>query len=288
MYTRCSHCGTVFRVTGQQLKAGGGQVQCGQCERQFDAFATLTSRPPATVPGTPPPAVAAPIAAPAPPPASAAAMAEGRDPADSAPAPDTTPAGDPAPPPGAPPPGAPPPAPAEPALALPADLFGPRRPAARAPWAAGSALLALLLLVQGAWFHATTVALQLPALRPALEAFCAATRCHLGYARLPDQLAIDASDLQVVDPAQPGRVLLTASIRNRADFPQELPLLELTLSGAGGASMRRVLLPAEYVDGALWVPARGALAPNEELPVRVYLDAGTLQPSDYRLYLFFG
>lgn len=57
MYTRCPHCATVYRVTPQQLQASGGQVKCGRCQAQFDAFTTLA----AERPGTPAePAAAAP------------------------------------------------------------------------------------------------------------------------------------------------------------------------------------------------------------------------------------
>jgi len=43
MYTRCPHCATVFRVTPQQLQASSGQVKCGRCQAQFDAFASLAA-----------------------------------------------------------------------------------------------------------------------------------------------------------------------------------------------------------------------------------------------------
>lgn len=43
MYTRCPHCATVYRVTPQQLQASSGQVKCGRCQAQFDAFASLAA-----------------------------------------------------------------------------------------------------------------------------------------------------------------------------------------------------------------------------------------------------
>ena len=43
MYTRCPHCDTVYRVTPQQLQASSGQVKCGRCQAQFDAFSTLAA-----------------------------------------------------------------------------------------------------------------------------------------------------------------------------------------------------------------------------------------------------
>lgn len=45
MLTVCSHCQTRFKVTHAQLKAAGGQVRCGKCDRVFDAYASLDEGP---------------------------------------------------------------------------------------------------------------------------------------------------------------------------------------------------------------------------------------------------
>lgn len=41
MYTRCSECETLFRVSREQLNAARGQVRCGHCGMVFDALASL-------------------------------------------------------------------------------------------------------------------------------------------------------------------------------------------------------------------------------------------------------
>jgi len=46
LFTRCPDCDTVFRVTTRHLQASGGQVRCGRCDAVFDAFASLTAKPP--------------------------------------------------------------------------------------------------------------------------------------------------------------------------------------------------------------------------------------------------
>jgi predicted Zn finger-like uncharacterized protein len=38
MRTRCPECGTVFRVTSEQLRRKAGKVRCGQCQAVFNAF----------------------------------------------------------------------------------------------------------------------------------------------------------------------------------------------------------------------------------------------------------
>src|SRR4029078_10337891 len=36
-FTRCPGCGTIFRVTAEQLALREGQVRCGHCRAVFDA-----------------------------------------------------------------------------------------------------------------------------------------------------------------------------------------------------------------------------------------------------------
>ena len=50
MFTRCTHCDSVFRVTLPQLQSSGGQVRCGQCGGIFDAFVHLTAIEPSSAP----------------------------------------------------------------------------------------------------------------------------------------------------------------------------------------------------------------------------------------------
>lgn len=41
MQTTCLHCGSVFRITDQQLEIARGQVRCNQCMQVFNALLTL-------------------------------------------------------------------------------------------------------------------------------------------------------------------------------------------------------------------------------------------------------
>lgn len=47
--TRCPACGTVFRVTAEQLRLKAGKVRCGHCQTVFNAFDHLQADEPATV-----------------------------------------------------------------------------------------------------------------------------------------------------------------------------------------------------------------------------------------------
>jgi len=49
MYTSCPECGTVFRISTNELRVAEGFVRCGHCSATFNAIATLTDEPPPTV-----------------------------------------------------------------------------------------------------------------------------------------------------------------------------------------------------------------------------------------------
>jgi hypothetical protein len=172
-------------------------------------------------------------------------------------------------------------------LTLPPEVFGAEAGnTRRGPWALACLGAALVLAAQAAWFFPVQLGLQLPGLRPLLVQYCALTGCKAELPQAPDLLFIEASDLQLLDPARPNEVLLTASVRNRAGFEQALPLLELTLTdGANRTAARKVFEPAEYLGTSL-EPHHG-IGAGQELSVRLYLDTGEVKAAGYRLYLFF-
>ena len=45
MFTQCSKCETVFRLSAEVLRAAGGQVRCGKCGEIFNALAHLAEDP---------------------------------------------------------------------------------------------------------------------------------------------------------------------------------------------------------------------------------------------------
>ncbi len=287
MYTRCPHCETHFRVSREQLQVSSGQVRCGRCQRAFDAFATLTSHPPA-VPG-PTKEGPAPSGQ-----AAGALILESRLAANSSIRPSATelgvqtgahsadarPASQPGPSRGGE---------REP-LTLPDDLFSPAAvPQAHGGswlWLSGSLTLVLALSAQALYIFPTELFGRFPQVRPLLTEACVWIHCDLALPRIPDQLFIEASDLQVLDTTRPAEVLLTATIRNRAAVTQELPLIELTLlDRLNQTSARKVFHPVDYVDKSRET-GRG-IASNQEVQVKLYLDTGDIRPAGYRLYIFF-
>jgi predicted Zn finger-like uncharacterized protein len=321
MLTRCPHCQTHFRVTPEQLKARQGQVRCGACQGVFNALDSLAdeSQLPPHHPLTEVDAAEEPTQATAPPPAEDAAeqaaaplptdapteagmeepaTGEGAAPAEAATdatqAPEET-------------------APAEesrrsrdgesaaveadaeetsttPAEA-PADIVAPPigvdslppPPPRRWPWIVGTLLLLALATLQLLFIFRIELAVVAPELRPALAAGCELIGCALPRPRKPELVGIDASDLA---PAGRERLLLTATLRNRAPFDQEYPHLELTLTDTSDAALvRKVLVPADYLPTDR--PAQAGFAAGGELALKLDIDAPGVPAVGYRLYLFY-
>jgi predicted Zn finger-like uncharacterized protein len=291
MFTRCSHCGATFRVTLDQLQSSSGQVRCGVCEQVFDAFVALSANDPRA--GGPRIAVEhvelSRVPVEAQPVETIEAGPVERYEAQSRALDLDLSDGETAPPPGEPvatadlPPPAPDPDAGRP---FPHEPFALPRPVARtSPMLIALALLLVAALgLQGAYFFRSDIAAFWPGSRPLLEAACARLRCAVPLPRLADRLTIETSDLQALDPSRPNRVVLTATIRNRAGLDQAWPMLELTLTNARDQmSARKVFTPAEYLEGG--ASARG-IAANAEAGIRLRLDTGDIVAAGYRIYLF--
>ncbi len=163
--------------------------------------------------------------------------------------------------------------------------FAPSQPSRMsAGLVASAAVLALLLIAQGAYLLRAAIADAAPSMRPALETACGWVHCTIALPRLTDRLTIESSDLQALDPLHPNLVTVTATIRNRARVEQAFPLLELTLTDAREeVAARKVFGPNEYLS----VARIGAgVAANAELGVRLRLDTADIVATGYRLYLF--
>ncbi|MBI4753903.1 MAG: DUF3426 domain-containing protein [Betaproteobacteria bacterium] len=315
--TRCPGCETLFRVTREQLQMRDGRVRCGQCGHVFNALHTLLE--PSTIPAEAalpgygeghdqaseggPAATAGDAArqardAMAAERARAASLVEvlpikrvpqvrgagPRRPKDSARRADAQVID------------------AEPIReAAQSDAF-PDEPAAvddealeelnrqRARrtavlWSIGVALLALLLLVQSVYVFRAELATRVPGVRPHLERLCAALDCTVPLPHRPDLVSIEASELRP-DPRQAGRLVLTATVRNRAGFVQDFPHLELTLTDMRDEAVaRRVFEPAQYLPAA--ASAQQGFAASSEVAVHLVLELTGLEATGYRVYLFY-
>jgi len=294
MITRCPSCQTHFRVHAEQLAARGGQVRCGKCSRVFDALDHLIEEivPAQEYAAMRGPGAAAELSREAAPAQAADAGARLPQPAIAASADtaaETTDAGIAA---------AAVPEPAQPsrveAAAAPgADSFdfgpiaaaGPVEQPRRWPWLLGALLLLLALLAQAAYHYRSAIVVLVPEAKPHAVALCATLGCDLPLPRRIELMSIEASDLQA-DTTNPDVMVLTATLKNRATFEQQLPSLELTLTDAQDQQVvRRVLAPQDYVGKA--ANAQAGFAANTEIAIRVFIEGSQVKATGYRLYLFY-
>jgi predicted Zn finger-like uncharacterized protein len=301
MITHCPSCHTHFRVHAEQLAARAGQVRCGKCNRVFDALEYLIEEVGAarelpamqelapkvaavaaeTVPELAPEAdVGAKLHAPA----TAVSTDEDVETTqaeigtfelavhESAPEPRED-------------------VDVEPAYGANSFDFGPiaaadpARRARRWPWLLGALLLLLILLAQASYHYRSALLVLFPEAKPYAVTLCASLGCELSLPRRIEQMSIDASDLQA-DTANPNIMVLSATLRNRAVFEQQLPSLELTLTDAQDQPVvRRVLAPKDYIGKA--ADTQTGFAANSEIAIKLFIEGSQVKATGYRLYLFY-
>ncbi len=108
--------------------------------------------------------------------------------------------------------------------------------------------------------------------RPWMEQGCAFLGCSLPAWREPTAFAVLSREIQP-HPSNPQALLVTATFRNDALWPQAWPVLELALTDLDGSHIGlRRFQPAEYLGGT---PGRDALAPGQSATVALeILDPG--------------
>ncbi len=151
-------------------------------------------------------------------------------------------------------------------------------------WAFGILLLVIALAAQGIYFYRGEIAARVPEARPYLNKMCEYFRCTVALPQNPRQISIEASDMQATDPANPGQIALTATLRNQATNALGFPALDVVLTNVKEHTVaRRIFLPADYLDGGR--DPRTGIQPNAEVTVRLNLETGDLGAAGFRLDL---
>ncbi|MBL8414647.1 MAG: DUF3426 domain-containing protein [Propionivibrio sp.] len=164
-------------------------------------------------------------------------------------------------------------------VALPVDK------AARWPFVLAALLLALALAGQIVFRFRSEIAITTPSMRPLLELLSEALGAEVPLPRHVELVSIETSDLQT-DPAHGNLLILNATLRNRANYAQAFPSLELTLTDTQDfAIARRVFPPEEYLSPS--VAADQPFAANTDVAVRLWIEASDIGASGYRLYVFY-
>ena len=176
------------------------------------------------------------------------------------------------------------------------------------PWMVGAFVLLLTLLCQpvlfryqlayfaGDDFHTDgfgihgSLSQALTELGAELVVLCNRAHCPgrhdlLNYS---DNMSIESSELQA-DPTRPTVVVLNAVLHSQAKFPQNFPVLELTLTDADDkATARRTFKPAEYLPNKSDIAnIEHGMPPGSEVTIKLYLDTQTIKAIGYRLYVYY-
>lgn len=154
----------------------------------------------------------------------------------------------------------------------------------RSGWAFGSVLLLFVLAAQGVYFYRGDIVAVAPETRPYLDRMCELLDCTAALPQRPQLVSIEASDMQAIDPARPGVIALTATLRSRAATALGYPALDVVLTDTKEhAVARRIFLPAEYLGADRDVNA--GIPPNAEVTIRLDIDSGALGAAGFRLDL---
>jgi predicted Zn finger-like uncharacterized protein len=229
MYSQCPECLTIYKVGATLLAQSHGSVRCGHCNAVFDALRTLTDQLPdesvrhlLAHPGDDPPPQ---LAVPAMRPTTGQQQTLLFDP-------DERPAH----------------APAQRRAHAPAfaRVRGVRPVARNWPWTLGALGLLLSLLAQIGYAE-RAILLDDAHVRPLLDRTCAAIGCRLPLRHDPARLELLSRDIRP-HPSVPNALIVSATLRNDADFAQAFPEVEITLSDLdeNRIAMRR-FRPQEYI-----------------------------------------
>lgn len=274
--TQCPHCKTKFRVHQGQLNARHGLVCCGRCQSAFNASeqlipSALETRQPES--GERPFEESSPKLAATLPELRAMGSDEGLSdvPASLPSAPSTLQT------------------PSEPTPATQSNYEPTRVPELARPssnrlvWGLGIFALCLALLLQLTHTFRNQFSASMPALRPALVAYCHLAGCTIELPKRAELLTLETSSL---DASKGGEMELSALIRNRASFRQKYPDIQLDLTDPHDTIIaRKIIRPSDYLISGRST-AEG-LAAESILEIHLPVEISGAAPTGYKLLLFF-
>jgi predicted Zn finger-like uncharacterized protein len=146
-------------------------------------------------------------------------------------------------------------------------------------WSLAAFVLLVLAVWQIGFFYFEALA-QSPLARPALEAVCAVFRCQVPPRRQLSRIDVSGAAVAYHDEI-PGALKISVNLVNRAQFPQEEPTVQVTLTDKESKVVgRRAYKPDEYRR------ERAALAPNVVTLVTLELAAPPENAVGYEIELF--
>lgn len=315
--TRCTACGTIFRIVEDQLRVSDGWVRCGRCAEIFDArellFDIEQETPPAWPAAFSPPPIAAapqPESVPAARPAEAplepslTASTEHTNPAETAPTdwpaentrreprwvdesepPSSTPAAAQAWHPDATPtmsakPEAAPPAPVPEFMRQAESSARWNRPSMRLAMVLVASLLTLLLAIQAMLHFRDALAAAHPTLRGGLQSVCSLLGCEVRPWRRIEALSLESTSLNPVSST--GGYKLNLTLRNKSTVDLAPPWVELSLTDATGAPFARRVLEPKVLS-----PRLALVGAESEHTLTFGFSTGNQRVSGYSVNIFY-
>lgn len=250
MYTQCSNCATLFRLSAWHLRKARGLVRCCLCHETFDALPGLVDELPASIVERYPPVAAVPGQVPpeaAEPAGERPAAAQSADEDLFLQVPEIEAASVPA---------------AAPAKA--------RRRGGMLGWSALILLLVAAMVGQYAYVMREELA-RFPRLRPWIESLCSVAGCELPPLR--DVARIRILDKHVaLHPTSAGILLVKAVLVNDTGFWQPYPQIRFNfLDPVGDSRASRWFAPDEYLADSRLTEVAAGMPPQEPVSIRLEL-----------------
>ncbi len=128
-------------------------------------------------------------------------------------------------------------------------------------------MLVAALVVQYGYNHRIPLR-ENPTLRPWLDALCQLTNCPMPPKRDPSKIEL-VDNMMQSHPRYQHSLLVTATLINRADYPQPYPIVEITMTDLDQHVVaQRTFRPEEYLAGDF---AGMSFTPNVEVPLMLEL-----------------
>ncbi len=153
-------------------------------------------------------------------------------------------------------------------------------------WLLGCLLMLVALAAQLGYIFRVAIIEAAPQTRLYFVDVCGVLGCTITWGRDSNMIKIVESDL--IEPSgKPGRILVTATLANRATMKQDLPSLELRLTDAANQVLvSRVLQPSDYLGRA--VQREDGIAPGTELLINLNIESSNKPvASGYGLRAFY-
>lgn len=166
-----------------------------------------------------------------------------------------------------------------------APLAIPEEKSARWPFVIVALLLLVVLGGQIVFKFRSEIAIAVPNLKPALQAYSEAFKSNLPLPRHVELVSIEQSDLQT-DTARGNLLVLNAVLRNRAAYEQAYPSLELSLTDTSDTAIaRKVFAPEEFLPDGM--AAKQPFKGKSDVAIRLWIEANEINAAGYRLYVFY-